>query len=142
MSSYKQSARNYHAQLLDRGHERIPLPCIKDARGSLLPLEWRSLPFEPKRVFTITGVPPGGTRGGHGHRRCSQLLVPVAGEIEVELALGEARRRIILSAGEPALLVRPGIWFSQKYADRETVLLVLASEPYAAGDLFDAPENP
>ncbi len=131
-----------HAQLLARGYELIPLPRFADARGSLLSLEWHSLPFEPRRVFTVTGVPSGATRGGHGHRRCSQLLVAVAGEIDVELALGKARRSFRLTAGGPALLVRPGIWFNQEYAGRDTVLLVLASEPYSPADMFDEPENP
>jgi dTDP-4-dehydrorhamnose 3,5-epimerase-like enzyme len=131
-----------HERLLARGYERIALPCFTNARGALLPIEWDSLPFQPRRVFTVTGVPAGVSRGGHGHRRCSQLLVPVVGEVEVELALGDASCRLTLSAGEPALLVRPGIWFRQTYAGEETVLLVLASDPYTPEDMFDEPGNP
>jgi len=142
VSDCKHNAIVSHERMLARGHQRIEVPWVRDDRGSLLPIEWHSLPFEPRRVFAITGVPAGTSRGGHGHRRCSQLLVPVAGEIEVELALGDARCRLTLTAGEPALLVRPGIWFRQTYADKQTLLLVLASDPYTPDDMFDTPENP
>lgn len=120
----------------------IPLRRFNDERGSLLPLEWDALPFEPRRIFTISGVPPGTVRGCHGHRTGAQLLVAIAGEIEVRLAHGSERRTIVLTPDSPALLVRAGIWFSQTYVSEGVVLLVLASEPYNPDAIFDDPEEP
>jgi hypothetical protein len=44
-----------------------------------------AVPFPIARVFTITGVSAGGTRGNHLHRHCSQLLVCLHGSIDVSL---------------------------------------------------------
>ena len=119
----------------------VPLCRRTDQRGSLLPLDWESLPFTPRRIFTVSGVPAGTVRGGHGHRTCAQLLVAIAGEIEVQLAHGGERRRVLLTPESPALLVRAGVWFSQTYLGEGAVLLVLASEPYNAAAMFDDPEQ-
>lgn len=119
----------------------VPLPRFNDQRGSLLPLEWGALPFEPRRIFTVSGVPPGTVRGCHGHRTCAQLLIAIAGEIEVRLVQGSERRTIVLTPDSPALLVPAGIWFSETYASEGAVLLVLASEPYNPDAMFDDPED-
>ena len=117
----------------------IPLMRIHDSRGSLLPLEWEDLPFRPQRIFTINGVPPGTVRGCHGHQTCAQLLVAIAGEIEVRVVQDGEHRTIVLTPDSPGLLVPAGIWFSQTYVSADAVLLVLASEPYNPDATFDDP---
>jgi dTDP-4-dehydrorhamnose 3,5-epimerase-like enzyme len=119
----------------------VPLPRFNDPRGSLLPLEWQVLPFEPRRVFTISGVPPGTVRGCHGHRTCAQLLVAVVGEIEVQMVQDSECQTIILTPDSPALLVPAGIWFSETYLSEGAVLLVLASEPYDPDAMFHDPRG-
>lgn len=119
----------------------IPMRRFNDQRGSLLPLEWETLPFEPRRIFTVSGVPPGTIRGGHGHRTCAQLLFAIAGEIEVRLVHGSERRTIVLTPDSPALMVPAGIWFSETYTSEVAVLLVLASEPYNPDAIFEEPEE-
>ncbi len=108
----------------------VPLSRFSDHRGCLLPLEWQALPFEPRRVFTVSGVPPGTVRGCHGHRTCAQLLVAIVGKIEVQLVYRSERRTTVLTPDSPALHVPAGIWFSETYLSEGAVLLVLASEPY------------
>lgn len=125
--------------LLEKWISLVPVHRSTDERGSLLPLDWESLPFEPRRIFTVSGVPAGTVRGGHGHRTCAQLLAAVVGEIEVQLVHGGERRAIILTPKSPALLVRAGIWFSQTYLSEGAVLLVLASESYDSAAMFNLP---
>ncbi len=138
-SSSDRSADSEHG-LLESWISRVPVQRSTDERGSLLPLDWSSLPFEPRRIFTVSGAPAGTVRGGHGHRTCDQLLAAVVGEIEVQLVHGGQRRAIILTPESPALLVRAGIWFSQTYLSEGAVLLVLASERYDPDTMFDVPE--
>ena len=130
------SCSDIEAPALETRIAMIALERRADERGTLLPLDWSLLPFEPCRIFTVSGVPAGTVRGGHGHRSCSQLLVSVAGRIEVRLACGGEHRHIVLTPDSPALLVRPGVWFSQTYVSDGAVLLVLASEPYDAASMF------
>lgn len=102
---------------------------IADARGELVPLDFGALPFTPCRAFLVQAVPPGQARGGHAHARGQQLLVCVAGRVEVELRHGGRSERVELRPGTDALLLEAGVWARQAYGDGGA-LLVLASDPY------------
>ena len=123
---------------LDARARLLPLSVHTDARGRLGPLDFTCLPFVPQRLFTVTDVPPGGVRGQHGHRSSSQLLVCLQGDIGIEMRCGDARATTVLHPGGPGLLLEAGVWSSQTYRDRQTVLLVLASEPYDTASYIDA----
>lgn len=101
-----------------------------DERGRLLELDFAAVPFEVRRAFAVTGVPAGTTRGGHRHRGVAQLLACVAGAVAVELRRGEARCEVLLTPGEDALYLAPGVWAAQRYVEDSSVLVVLASEPF------------
>lgn len=139
MPDLRQQCFDPDLAVLEAGVSPMPLRRSTDERGTLLPLEWDDLPFVPSRIFTVSGAAAGTVRGGHGHRTCSQLLVAVAGQIEVEVVRADARRTFTLTPQSPGLLVRPGIWFAQTYISPASVLLVLASEPYDASGMFHSP---
>lgn len=61
--------------------ELIQLPTFRDGRGNLTVMEKE--PFDLKRVFWIYGMK--GWRGGHAHRDCHQLMVPVYGSVEIRV---------------------------------------------------------
>jgi dTDP-4-dehydrorhamnose 3,5-epimerase-like enzyme len=111
---------------------RVRLEPRTDERGSLLPVEFASLPFEPRRVFVVNGVPVGGVRGGHSHRRGQQLLICVSGSVDVELRDNGSVERVTLDRAGGGLLVEAGVWAEQTYLEAGSVLLVFASEPYDA----------
>ena len=101
-----------------------------DERGNLLPLDFDRLPFTPRRVFTVTGVPVGSIRGEHGHRSGEQLLVCLQGKIDLLLRKGHEEATTALTPAGPGLLLGAGVWCRQTYLVSNSVLLVLASEPY------------
>ena len=109
---------------------RVPLRAFKDERGSLLPLDFPSLPFEPRRVFVVQDVPPGTVRGKHAHHRSRQLLIRLAGRIEVEMRFAGGTARTLLLDSQSGLLLEAGVWAAQTYLDPGSSLLVLASEPF------------
>jgi hypothetical protein len=51
------------------------LKTIKDDDGTLVPIEFSDLPFEPKRIFYVCDVPKGEERGNHAHFETRQLLM-------------------------------------------------------------------
>lgn len=110
-----------------------------DARGALLPLDFDRLPFVPRRVFAVSGVPRGGVRGGHGHRVGQQLLVCLRGRVRVRMRDAREAVELTLDPGAGGLLVEPGIWGEQAYLDEDAVLLVLASDPYDPSSYFNDP---
>jgi len=102
---------------------------IVDPRGALVPLDFGSLPFVPRRAFLVQDVPPGQVRGGHAHAHGQQLLVCVAGKVDVELRHRGQSEHVVLRAGSDALLVKAGVWAQQAYG-ADAVLLVLSSDAY------------
>lgn len=101
-----------------------------DERGRLVELDFSALPFAVRRVFAVTDVPPGTDRGSHRHRRGTQALFCLAGRVEVELRLGDARDEIVLTPSTGGLRIAAGVWARQRYVIEGSTLLVLASEPF------------
>ena len=113
----------------------IPLRTVEDPRGSLTIVEGElDIPFPIERVYHLHGVPAGGRRGGHAHRRLEQILVAVAGAFDVLLDDGVAQRRIRLDDPRAGLHIPPGIWRELESFTDGAVCVVLASMPYADDD--------
>lgn len=115
----------------------IELQQYNDDRGSLLPIEFDMLPFEPKRLYTITGMPAGTVRGEHGHHTCQQCLICLHGSIEVLMRTKSDEASIRLVANGPGLFIGSGIWNRQTYMTDNAALLVLASESYDPDAYFE-----
>jgi len=101
-----------------------------DRRGRLVELDFAAVPFPVRRVFAVTHVPAGTNRGGHRHRSCSQLLICLAGRVDVELRKGRCRDGLAMTPGTGGLCIAAGIWARQRYVVEGSELLVLASEPF------------
>jgi dTDP-4-dehydrorhamnose 3,5-epimerase-like enzyme len=101
-----------------------------DARGDLVPFDFAQLPFTPCRSFVVTNVPVGTRRGGHAHARGQQILVCVAGAVEVRLRHHDIEQVVTLTAPSDALYVASGVWSEQVYRRPNSTLLVFASRPY------------
>jgi UDP-2-acetamido-3-amino-2,3-dideoxy-glucuronate N-acetyltransferase len=107
-----------------------------DFRGSLTAGEMPAphLPFTPRRWFLVYAVPSRELRGEHAHRECHQFLICVAGSVAVSVDDGEHRGEVVLDNPSIGIYVPPMVWGSQFRYEPDTVLLVLASHPYDAGD--------
>jgi uncharacterized RmlC-like cupin family protein len=113
----------------------ISLRTVDDPRGSLTIAEGeRDIPFAIERVYHLHGVPAGGRRGGHAHRRLEQVLIAVAGALDVVLDDGAEQRRVRLDDPRTCLYVPPGIWRQMESFAGGTVCVVLASMAYDDAD--------
>jgi acetyltransferase-like isoleucine patch superfamily enzyme len=111
------------------------LPHFADMRGSLTPLEThKGLPFPPRRVFLVYGVPSHHVRGEHAHRTCEQSLVAAHGALSVVVDDGTRRREIRLEDQTVGLYLTPMVWGIQYKFDPDSVLMVIASHPYDPAD--------
>lgn len=103
-------------------------------RGNLLPVEFKKLPFVPKRVFVVNDVPAGTKRGGHAHKQTQQYLMVLNGEIKVVLRNTKERlSQFILNAGQ-GVFIDKMIWDEQVFLSDDAALLVLSSTEYNADD--------
>lgn len=114
----------------------IPLHAHRDARGSLVAVEPGdgALGFEIRRVYYLYDVPDGVARGGHAHRKLRQLMIAVAGRLDVTLDDGRGKTRVTLDDPSMALLVPEMMWRDMDRFAPGTVCLVLASEAFDEGD--------
>jgi len=109
----------------------LELPLMRDPRGSLTFAQYdQTLPFLPRRYFSVFDVGEGQVRGGHAHRTVHQLLNCVNGSCRVSLDDGSTRDQVCLDRPELALYIPPKIWATQEQFSRDGVLVVLASELY------------
>lgn len=105
------------------------------ADGKLGVLEsHRGVPFEIKRVYFLYSVPSGSIRGAHGHKELEQLIIPLAGSLEVTLDTGTEKQTFHLADQSKALHVSPGLWRDLHNFSENAVALVLASELYDEAD--------
>ena len=125
------------AEPIGFGWSLVQLPLHADTRGVLVPFEFYDLPFDPQRVFVISGVPAKTTRGGHAHRSARQLLYCPAGTVTVDVRVGESTATMLLDHRDRALVVEPGVWTSQTFETAESVLVVFSSEPYDRASYLD-----
>lgn len=102
-----------------------------------MPVEFSCLPFEPKRIFTVSNVPKNNIRGNHSHYITKQLLVCVYGSILVGLDDGFKKQEITISDGQ-YILIENLIWDWQKFLTGNDFMLVFCSTPYDIKDyIFD-----
>ncbi|MBN8473928.1 FdtA/QdtA family cupin domain-containing protein [Sulfuritalea sp.] len=112
----------------------ISFPKHVDENGVLCVYEaGRHVPFDIRRVFTVSAR-AGDVRGDHAHRKCSQLLVCLSGEIRVVCDDGRKVSHHLLDSVEHGLLVPPGIWAREDYMSDGAVMMVLCDRAYEEED--------
>lgn len=117
--------------LLPNGCRLITLPGVQDERGFLTFAEGQNhIPFRIDRVFWIYGVPEGKERGGHAHRTCAEVVVPVAGAFTMVVDDGTLRVSVRLDSPQTGILIPAGVWCELKDFAPGTVCVVAASQAY------------
>jgi len=109
----------------------IELPTFRDKRGKLTVIE-NILPFEIKRVYYIYDVKS--QRGGHRHKKTIQALIALGGKCEVYVNNGKEEKIFLLDSPNKCLVLEPEDWHTMDNFDKNTFLLVFASEYYDKHD--------
>lgn len=115
------------------------LEVYEDHRGSLNVLDALAERYFPvTRVFFISDFLLGETRGRHGHHDCNQIVICLAGSLNLELSLQSKTHSFILRKNE-YLYLPSRTWAALKSLDDSTHLAVLCSENYDSEDFFSDP---
>lgn len=95
----------------------------------------RSVPFEIKRVYYITGFENSkAVRGKHAHKQLEQYIFCVHGRFDLELDDGETKQRITMDNPYYGVRLGPKLWHTMSNFSDDCVILVLASDYYDEGD--------
>jgi hypothetical protein len=107
---------------------------MSDERGLMGVVEEEQVPFDIKRVFWLSNVPPGETRGEHAHRRCRQFIICARGSATCTIETAhEAATSRMLSAGDTCDLDKM-TWVTLSQFSKDSLIIVLASESYDETD--------
>jgi dTDP-4-dehydrorhamnose 3,5-epimerase-like enzyme len=101
--------------------------------GDLIPFELFNLPFECKRIFTVSNVPKNSIRGEHAHYETQQILLCVKGKILVCLDYGFKYEEVEINQGE-YIFIDKMVWDSQKFLTGDDVMVVMCSTNYTIND--------
>ncbi len=113
----------------------INYPFINEENGQLSIFESPQIvPFNIKRVFSVSAN-KGCIRGDHAHIACSQFLICLRGEIELNCKDGFGGEATInMNSKSAGVLIPPGIWASQRYENEESILLVFCDKEFLEKD--------
>jgi dTDP-4-dehydrorhamnose 3,5-epimerase-like enzyme len=108
---------------------------IIDQYGHLTPIEEKmDIPFEIKRVYYISKVGQGVTRGFHAHKKLHQILICLNGSVKIKIKNPLDEEVIELNDSSVGLYIGPYIWREMYDFSEGNVLLVLASDYYNEED--------
>lgn len=103
--------------------------------GALTAVEGgQDVPFDVRRVYYITDVPEGVTRGFHSHRQLEQVLLCLHGSVKIRVRTPNEEDVITLSDDSAGLYIGHMVWREMFDFSPGAVLLVLASEHYSEAD--------
>ena len=95
------------------------------------------MPFKIKRIFLIYGN-KNFIRGNHAHKKCSQLLVPVLGKIEVTFENKQKKvTKILDHKFKKGHLVKPKTWCKLKFLTNNSILMVFCDQEYQFNDYIE-----
>ncbi len=92
------------------------------------------VPFAVRRVFYLTDLPSGATRGGHAHLKLEQFFICLSGGVRIGAADRSGDREIVLRSAGKGLYIPPMTWIDIDVLIENTVCVVLASELYDEDD--------
>ena len=109
---------------------------LGEERGNLVVIEGegRDIPFDIKRVFYIYGSDSEVVRGQHANRETEFLLVNVGGTSKVRIDNGRESEIVELNRPGMGLYLPPMLWKDMYDFSPDSILLVLASRHYDAGE--------
>ena len=109
---------------------------LGDERGNLVVIEGEGvdIPFDIKRVFYIYGSDDKVVRGQHANRETEFLMVNVGGTSKVKIDNGQETEIVELNRPGMGLYLPPMLWKDMYDFSADSILLVLASRHYDAGE--------
>lgn len=113
----------------------IELPTVSDPRGNLTFMEGGChIPFEIKRVFYITDVPAGASRGDHAHKTCEEVMFVIQGSVDLHISDGITEMELKLDSPGKGILIPAEVWLRTDNFAPGTICLVLCSHHFDMDD--------
>lgn len=113
----------------------LSFPKITDERGNLSFIEERKhVPFDIKRIYYMSSIPNGSTRGGHANPATEHVIIALNGQFTVRLRENITEKSFVLNRADCGLYIPEGIWHRIEDVSQGSIVLVLASTLYDEKD--------
>ena len=120
----------------------LELNTLGDDRGQLNVLEAeKTIPFDIKRVYYLTGTKQGISRGFHAHKMLEQVAVCVSGSCRMILDNGKIKEDVLLDSPAKVIRIEKMVWHEMHDFSADCVLLVLANDYYDESDYIRNYDN-
>jgi len=106
---------------------------VQDALGTTDVIEFKGLPFTPRRSYFLRNIPLGSVRGLHAHKNLEQFVKCLSGEFRLEVTSDNAEQYQMTQASA-GVYVPAGTWRTLSSFSADCVVMVLASQPYDPED--------
>lgn len=114
---------------------QVKIKKVTEADGTLHVMETdREVPFEIRRIFLVSGVAEGKTRGDHATKKTRLILFPVAGSCQVVVDDGQTKERFIMDDPSTGLLIEPMVWRSMQEFSPDCVMMAVCDRPFDSGN--------
>ena len=119
--------------VMTKNFKIIEFPIHTDARGTLVPVEFSALPFEPKRIYYLYDSKE--TRGAHAHLIEEEVFVCIKGKCRALIDPdGTGKQEIWLDNAKKAIYCGTHCWHEFNSFSNDAVLLAISSTPYLPGE--------
>tara|TARA_B110000483_G_C18197482_1_gene543712 strand:+ start:498 stop:914 length:417 start_codon:yes stop_codon:yes gene_type:complete len=118
----------------------INVKYFPEERGDLSVIEKGDLPFKFNRIFNVKAN-EGDIRGNHAHKKCKQFMLCLNGSIELTCDDGFSKKKFTLKQANEGVYVPSGIWATQKYLVKDSLLMVLCDLDYDEDDYLRNYDN-
>ena len=115
--------------------DMIEMHCVKEVDGTLHVMEsGQQVPFEIKRIFIVSDVAEGKSRGNHATKKTRLILFAVSGSCKVVVDDGVRKDEFLLNDPKIGLLIEPMVWRSMSDFTKDCVVLAVCDRPFSPGD--------
>jgi hypothetical protein len=110
---------------------KIKLKKIKSSSGDLGIIE--KFPFQVKRIYYLNNTSKNSLRNGHAHKKLNQILICLHGKVQIDLQNKNRKQKKILIKNQH-IIIKGLTWRKIKVINKDSILLVLASDIYKKSD--------
>jgi hypothetical protein len=109
----------------------INIPHIRDESGDLRIIERSEyFPFEFERIIYVHDIPQTAMRAGHAHKEIDEIVIALAGGVDVLVDNGEIKEKFRLENPGIGLFIPRLVWVRLESFKQGTVYLVVTSGGY------------
>ena len=114
---------------------RVRIKRAAEEDGTLFVMERnREVPFDIQRIFLVTNVKKGKTRGDHATKKTRLILFPVSGSCKVIVDDGKIKEAFEMNNPSEGLLIEPMVWRSMQEFTPDCIMMAVCDRPFDPGN--------